>query len=152
MVMDFQQVTFNSDWADADLAVAIDAAKVQLDDGADPATLGDPSLLPARSIAVPIDRVSREFGRDFAAAVAELSAGVWHGPIRSGFGEHIVRIDNVIDEHAPDLIDVRGAVERDWENERRTRTGAMYYQNVLKEYDVRIEASLPEIEAVQITQ
>jgi len=151
MVMDLQQVTFISDRRDSNLAVAIDAAIVQLNGGADPATLGDPSLLPGRSIKVPIDRVAREFGSDFAAALADLPAGVWHGPIRSGFGEHIVRIDNVVDERAPDLIDVRGAVERDWENERRERTGAMYYQNVLKEYDVRIEASLPEIEVVQIT-
>jgi hypothetical protein len=151
MVMDFQQVTFSSDWADSDLAVTIDAAIVQLDDGADPATLGDPSLLPARSIAVPIDRIEREFGRDFAVAVAALSAGAWHGPIRSGFGEHIVRIDNIIEERAPDLDDVRAPVERDWENERRVKTGATYYQNVLKDYDVRIEALLPEIEAMQVT-
>jgi hypothetical protein len=142
-IVDFQQVMFDPARRGAGLEADVDAAMTKLRGGADPVTLGDSTLLPNRSIAVSLDRLAREFGSDFADAVITLPVGSWQGPIRSGFGIHIVRIDNRIDEQAAVLADVRAAVERDWENERRTNTGEAFYQNLLQDYDVRIETPRP---------
>jgi hypothetical protein len=143
-IVDFQQVMFDPARRGAGLEADIDAAMTKLRDGADPHTLGDSTLLPIRSIAVSRVRLAREFGSEFAEDVVALPVGSWQGPIGSGFGVHIVRIDNRIEEQAAKLADVRALVERDWEHERRTKSGEAFYQNLLKDYDVRIVSPLPD--------
>jgi parvulin-like peptidyl-prolyl isomerase len=68
--------------------------------------------------------------------------GVWQGPVRSGFGIHIVRIDSKSPGHPASLAEVRAAVERDWENARRIEGRETYYQTLLKGYEVQIDADL----------
>lgn len=143
-ILDLQQVMFDPARHGVELEAVFNEALKNLNTGVDPATVGDSSLLPRGALAVSLDRVAREFGRDFADAIVLLPAGSWQGPVHSGFGVHIVRIDNLIEERAATLADVRATVERDWENERRTSTRDAYYQGLLKEYDVRVEVALPE--------
>ena len=40
--------------------------------------------------------------------------------------------------------EVRAAVERDWENDRRALASEAYYRNALKKYDVVIDVDLPD--------
>ena len=42
------------------------------------------------------DYLGKEFGPQFAQAVAKLAPGSWQGPIESGFGWHLVFVDTVI--------------------------------------------------------
>ena len=37
--------------------------------------------------------VARELGTAFSTAVFELPVGDWHGPIESGYGVHLVRVE-----------------------------------------------------------
>lgn len=142
-VFDYQQVMFDPVRHGASLDAELASALAALNAGADPAKLGDSSLLPARGTAIPLDRLVREYGDEFANAVAALPVGLWQGPVRSGFGVHLVRIDNRIEARPVSLAEVRAAVERDWENERRRSTREAFYQALKKTYDIRIEASLP---------
>jgi len=141
-VLSFAQVLFDPVRHGTSLQADFNAALTELNAGADPATLGDSSLLPARIDAMPLDRLARDYGDDFAAALEALPVGVWEGPIRSGFGVHLVRIASKTAGRAATLADVRTAVERDWENARRTESREAYYQQLLKGYEVRIDADL----------
>lgn len=143
-VFDYQQVMFDPVRHGASLESELNAALAALNAGGDPAKLGDSSLLPAQGIAVPLDRLVREYGDEFANAVAALPPGSWQGPVRSGFGVHLVRVDNRIEARAVNLAEVREAVERDWENERRRSAREAFYQGLKKTYEVRIEATLPQ--------
>ena len=146
-VFDYRQVMFDPVRHGASLQSDINAALAALNAGADPAGSGDSSLLPAVGTAVPLDRLVREYGDEFAASVAALPVGSWQGPVRSGFGVHLVRVDKRIEAQAVGLAEVRAAVERDWENERRKTTREAYYQDLLKTYEIRIEAALPQVTA-----
>lgn len=143
-ILDYQQVMFDPARHSGSLEADFDDALRKLNAGANPASVGDSSLLPTSATGVSLDRLVRDFGNDFATAALALPVGSWQGPVRSGFGVHIVRVERKTAGQDARLTDVRAEVERDWENERRLKARESYYQSLLKEYDVRIETSRPD--------
>ena len=148
-VFSFEQVLFDPVGRGATLQADITAALAKLNAGADPATLGDSTMLPVRAVAMPLDRVAREYGDEFATALQTLPIRAWQAPVRSGFGIHIVRIDSKTDGRVATLEDVRAAVERDWENERRISARDAYYQDLLDDYEIQID---PDLAATTLPQ
>ena len=57
---------------------------------ADVRTLGDSFLLPHEFADASQSMVAAQFGPEFAKPLAELKTGEWTGPIRSGYGAHLV--------------------------------------------------------------
>lgn len=142
-VIGFDQVMFEGarhrDRIDADVA----ASRMRLAAGADPATMGDATMLPAHVPPTPADAIARDFGEDFADALAKLPIGGWQGPVMSGFGVHLVRINARTPGAPATLAEARAAVTRDWENDRRIATNADYYRDLRKHYHVVVDATLP---------
>lgn len=64
------------------------------------------------------EEVGKEFGPDFAAALLKLEPGTWAGPIRSGYGEHLVRIDTLEPSRLPALDEIEADVRAAWTEER----------------------------------
>ena len=62
----------------------------QLAAGADPDTFGDPTLLESEVRLSPLWDIRKQFGDEFGRGLLELKPGKWAGPIRSGFGLHLV--------------------------------------------------------------
>ena len=141
-VVSFEQVYFG---AEGDVDATIIKARSALQRGADPATLGQPTLLPARQDRVPLDLVARDFGEEFADALADLAVGEWSEPVISGFGKHLVRLIAIEPSQAPALDAVRDVVAREWENARRKRAHAEALAALRKQYEVEIQASLPQV-------
>lgn len=146
--LDLEQVYFSPDRRGADEA-ATDARRLRerlasepaatAGSAADPTRFGDSSLLPSRLRDVTPDEIARQFGQEFAADVAELEAGEWHGPIRSGYGLHVVRVTRRVEGRPAELAEVRPAVERDWMAERRRETEDAVFDRLLDNYTVVIE-------------
>jgi hypothetical protein len=88
----FEQIFFDRHGTSADLERAIDEARRALARGADPARLGQASMLPGRVEATAQPLVARDFGAEFARQLEAAPLGQWSGPIRSGFGAHLVRV------------------------------------------------------------
>ena len=65
--------------------------------------------------------------------------GEWSGPIESGYGLHLVIVNDRKDGSLPALADVRETVKRDWVNAQRSETNEKFYQALLKRYTVTIE-------------
>ena len=101
--------------------------------------MGDSLLLEQNFEAVPVGEVSKQFGEKFAAKLAELPAGEWSGPIESGYGLHLVIVNDRKDGSVPALADVRETVKRDWVNAQRSETNEKFYQALLRRYTVTIE-------------
>lgn len=72
---------------DADIAAALPAL------AAGRAVAGDSTMLPPELEAAPAFEVTRIFGTDFANGLKALPVGQWAGPVRSGFGLHLVKIE-----------------------------------------------------------
>ena len=109
------------------------------------AKVGDPTLLPAMLDRASADEVARTFGRRFADALASLPDGRWSGPVASGFGVHLVRIQTRIPGRVPQLAEVRAAVERDLLNARSREASEAFYQELRKRYTIRMEANLDRV-------
>jgi len=58
--------------------------------------------------------IRHDFGANFAAAIPQLAAGRWQGPIQSGYGLHAVLISSMAPRRGRDFAAVRDAVEADW--------------------------------------
>jgi PPIC-type PPIASE domain len=105
----------------------------------DSSALGDSFLLEQHFDAVPTSEVAKQCGERFAAKLRELSPGRWQGPIESGYGMHVVFVEERTKEGMPQLAEVRDVVQREWANARRLESNEQFYQRLLKRYTVMIE-------------
>ncbi len=125
-----------------DLLIALNG-----DASLDAGTLGDRILLEHGYADVSAREIASLFGEIFATAVAELEPGAWYGPIPSGYGEHLVRIDTRVEGRLPDLVEVRDQVRREWANSRRLEAIDAFYGNLLERYDIDIEWTHRDVRA-----
>lgn len=118
---------------------AAPTALAALNAGRAPALAAPALPLPARLADAPADDVAMQFGDDFAAALATAPVGGWIGPVASGFGLHLVRIDRRLVPPRPALADVRQRVENDWRRDAIARAEAEDLAALMARYDVVIE-------------
>ena len=140
-VVSFQQLYFGAPTPTT--ATQIVAAKAALAAGKDPGALGRPTLLPRWIDGEDLDMVARDFGAEFASALAALPVGQWSGPVVSGLGVHLVRVAAWTPPAQPSLAQIRPEVLREWENERRHSALDASYERMRANYDVVIQAQLP---------
>lgn len=100
--------------------------------------LGDPTLLPASLNLTRVDRVAANFGNEFANALADADIDTWTGPLKSTYGLHLVLVEERVEEREPPLDDIRKAVVRDWQTQKRREISDARYQKLLDNYDVKI--------------
>jgi hypothetical protein len=117
--------------------------QLRQDGSNDLSSLGDNFLLEHRFESTPTSEIAKQFGDKFAAKVAELPVQQWAGPIESGYGMHLVFIENRTEVRLPKLAEVRDAVQRDWTNARRLELNEKYFQSLLKHYEVVVEKRDP---------
>ncbi len=82
------------------------------------------------------DDLSKEFGPQFAQAVANLPTGSWQGPIESGFGWHLVFVDTAIAGRVPDFEEVEPEVKTAWLGEQKALAWQKAYQDMRAKYTV----------------
>jgi hypothetical protein len=111
----------------------------QSDNETDLASLGDPLMLQQQYDEMPASEVAKLFGEQFAAKLGELVPGQWQGPVKSGYGVHLVLVSERSEGRLPALAEVRDSVRREWDNARRLEANEKFYQELLKRYTVTIE-------------
>jgi len=141
----FTHIYFNLDQRGREGYTAAEALLADLQarpgDVSDAAQLGDRFLLGYRFDLVTPHAVRREFGADFATAMFALDPGGWTGPIESGFGLHLVRIDAVEPGRASTLDEVRAAVQRDLQVAYQQRASDEIYATLAGEFDIVVDES-----------
>jgi len=83
--------------------------------------------------------IGRLFGAEFAAEVMGLAAGEWHGPLRSGYGVHVVYVHDRLEPPMPDFEAVEASVRQDWTSDRRRELSEEFFSELLDRYEVVIE-------------
>ncbi|MDX2321309.1 MAG: peptidylprolyl isomerase [Moritella sp.] len=101
-------------------------------------TLGDPLMLSHQFKRMPESEVERVLGHPFLQSLRETPTGRWQGPIASGFGWHLVRIDERIDGRPANLNSVRKQVVRDWTSLQRREANKAVYERLRKRYKVTV--------------
>jgi hypothetical protein len=138
----FQQVYFSADRRGEGAARDAEKLLAELSAGrgpANPLEAGDATLLPAAMEAAAPQDIANAFGGEFAAALEDAPEGQWSGPIPSGFGVHLVKVDRREAGSAPTLAEIRPLVQREWEAEQRKTVEKALLDKLRARYDVRVE-------------
>ncbi len=75
----------------------------------------------------------------FAEDVIKLEPGVWHGPILSGYGTHLVLLNEVFLAPLPAFEEVKEAVKDEWMAEQITELSERFIEGLLSRYEIVIE-------------
>lgn len=139
----FTQLFFDPDKrGDATLTDA-EATKAELIAGGqtagDTAELGDTFMLEQHYTAKDPAQIRKLFGSGFTDSLLELSPGQWHGPVLSGYGTHLVYVEEVAEALPARLDEVRERVFGDWQQDRSELLGQQFYDGLRAQYRVNIE-------------
>ncbi|MCP4072172.1 MAG: peptidyl-prolyl cis-trans isomerase, partial [Hyphomicrobiales bacterium] len=104
----------------------------------DLATIGDPTLLTKAMRDAEPTEIARVFGHEFTKELFDLPTKEWAGPVKSGFGFHLVYIVQLIPGSAPSLTEVRKAVEGEWLAEQRKIANQRFFKILQDRYTVEI--------------
>jgi len=102
-------------------------------------TVGDPFMLGQQHDKMTRHDVSRLFGKEFTNRVFTLPPGSWQGPVSSGYGLHLIRIDDKTKAVQPGLSVVRDKVYNEWQAQRRRDMDKAFYQSLRQRYEIIIE-------------
>ena len=148
-VVSFAQVFVSPDQrgADAEKYAAEVLARLRAEDP-EPnalASWGDPIMLDTYYAMQTEKEVSAAFGGDFSAAVVALEPGRWEGPIRSGYGLHLVKVVRREDSRIPDWTEVSDRIINDMEFEARNSAKDQLYQEIAQKYEVVLDGTAREV-------
>ena len=102
-------------------------------------TSGDPFMLGRTYAHASLPRLRKDFGDEFAQALVAMPAeGAWHGPLRSAYGTHLVRVDANTPASTPDYGAVQGRVAADFDAERRAKANREYFEQLRSQYTVEL--------------
>ena len=105
----------------------------------DPARLGDRlMLLEPRYEGESKTELARLFGSEFAEALVKQPAGQWAGPIASGYGVHLVKVESLVAGGVPELAAVRPLVEREWATAKRQELSKAFYEKLRAKYAIKV--------------
>jgi hypothetical protein len=85
--------------------------------------------------------IQKLFGGGFAETVTKLEPGLWHGPVPSGYGVHLVYVHDVREPDAPVFAELRERVAQDWETDKRAELNEQFYAGLRDRYTVVIEGA-----------
>jgi hypothetical protein len=108
----------------------------KLNKGIDPATVGDPFLQESEIGPLSLREIRDQFGAGFADSLIELKPGRWEGPVRSGYGLHLVLVTSAVEEQMPLLHEMRDIVKRDWAAARQMELRDAAYARLRERYTV----------------
>jgi hypothetical protein len=83
--------------------------------------------------------LSKLFGGGFVDEVIELEPGQWFGPILSGYGVHVVRLDHHWRAPEPDFADVADLVRQDIMATKAKELSDLFIENLVSRYEIFVE-------------
>jgi parvulin-like peptidyl-prolyl isomerase len=89
--------------------------------------------------------VASAFGPRFADAVFALRPGVWHGPVESGYGLHLVRVSSKDAGWRRDFAEVRTQVLERWREQKQRESEAGFFKRLMEKYDVVVDDGLKAV-------
>ena len=105
-------------------------------------SIGDRLLLDLEFQDADEQSVSSMFGPDFAGAVFALQQGVWSGPLKSGYGVHLVSVAHLTAAKQRPFADARSAVLQEWRREKEKIANREYLARLREKHGVELDDSV----------
>tara|TARA_X000000368_G_C23054070_1_gene722976 strand:- start:1511 stop:2314 length:804 start_codon:yes stop_codon:yes gene_type:complete len=102
----------------------------------------DPFLLGKNFAYKSSNEIDRDFGMNFSENFNNLQLNIWHMPMKSSFGYHIVKIVDKKDGYLPKIDDIFMQVELDYSNIRKEQLLEKYISDIKSEYNIIINPRL----------
>jgi len=99
---------------------------------------GDSIMLEREFTQISTAQVARLFGRKFAKSLDDITPGSWQGPVQSGYGLHLVKIDTKIPAHAATLDELGTTIKRDYRNDAQKKAIDSFYEELKTQYTVTV--------------
>jgi hypothetical protein len=111
-------------------------AALRSDIESDPSLWSEVTLLPPQLRLSTSTEIDGMFGTGFFEGLMQIPTEYWSGPIQSGYGLHLVRIEKRSPSRVPPLDDVSDVVEREWRSEKLKELHELVYARLLQRYTV----------------
>ena len=128
----FRQLYFES------LSSAEEALR-NIEIGQDASSLGEPTMLNASYAYRSEIDLNATFGFGFSDQLQDLEVAKWQGPIRSGFGYHLVEITLVEPEQASPFAAVQQQVAMDYRQYQQDSAREAFVVNLMDQYTIVVE-------------
>ena len=89
--------------------------------------------------------VSAVFGSEFARSVFTLEPGNWSGPVRSGFGLHLVNVTDLKKAQPLAFAAVQPQLVREWQREQGQLANEKFMNELRKKYRIVVDESVKPI-------
>ncbi len=140
----FEQVYFNTDKRGEQIENDIQQLLnrlTQVNSKVDINSAGDSFMLGPHHQQLTEDGVARIFGKDFATKIFSLSVGNWQGPIASGYGLHLIKINTKTASQKPKLATVRDKVRSEWLAQHNRTMNEKFYNSLRQRYEIVIDTT-----------
>lgn len=139
------QITFRQVYLGDGNVAGVEASvllvQLNADDSSDTTDLGQRTMLPDRVELAGLPAIDGAFGVGFGEQLLELPTASWTGPIQSGFGAHLVIVDQIKQAPPPDFDEVRAEVERDYLYDQQIKATEAVVERLKQNYEIRLENS-----------
>ncbi|PTX44859.1 peptidyl-prolyl cis-trans isomerase C [Christiangramia gaetbulicola] len=100
---------------------------------------GNKGMLPRNFEKAGADEIIRTLGENFIQPLEELELNTWEGPVRSGFGWHLVYITEKLPAEPLPLETVKDAIITELQYEEARAAKEQFYTELRQQYDVVYE-------------
>jgi peptidyl-prolyl cis-trans isomerase C len=83
--------------------------------------------------------IRKSFGTGFTESIFKLDVGIWHGPVLSGYGTHLVYVHSHQKSEIPALPDVREQVKTEWLADMQKKLNDGYIEGLMARYEIVFE-------------
>lgn len=128
----FTQIFLGEEPAETEIEQALAALR----SGQELSGLHGSTLLPKAMQLTATRVVDSTFGGGFAFALTQLETGRWSGPIRSGYGIHLVQVSAIEPSQSPPLSEIREVVLRDWRRNMAEDLARAQYETLVDHYQI----------------
>ncbi len=147
--LSFTHIYFNTDKRGA---TAVSAARDLLQqlkkEDMDAMGLGDPFMLHHKYTDVSRSEASRLFGQTFAGDIFQFGPGTWQGPVRSGYGTHLVKVSHFKAAAYPEFEKIKKDVLTEYTNEIRLKANKKAVDELRSRYTIIINPT-PEVRGIE---
>ena len=132
-LVSFDQIYFSPDKRENALSDAKGALNSQN-------PIGDFSSLRTSYSEISINRLYTEFGTEFAKSIDTINMSMnWQGPIKSGFGYHLVKVNKIFVAEPYELSQIRNRVIDDFQADNLKKVNDELFNSLLEKYDIILD-------------